>query len=771
MPLSPGMRLGPYEILAPLGAGGMGEVYRAKDTRLGREVAVKVLPKFSADSQEALARFEREARAVAALSHPNIMAIHDFGSEGGVAYSVTELLEGESLRDRLDASAIPPRKAIEYVQQIARGLAAAHDRGIAHRDLKPDNVFLTRDGLVKILDFGLAREIPGSEKSGSGLQASLTASGTVVGTPGYMSPEQIRGKPVDQRTDLFALGAILYEMLTGQRAFQRGSPVETMMAVLQEDPPASGGRPVPPELAAIVSHCMEKNPEDRFQSARDFAFALQVADRELSGARTPTPSAALPVQQTGTSVAVLPFRNLSADPEADYFSDGMTEEIINALTGIEDLRVAARTSSFAFKGKDADVRRIGEELGVRTVLEGSVRQAGRRIRITVQLVDAESGYQLWSERYDREMEDVFAVQDEIARAIADRLKVRLAGSGEHPLVKAPTDDVEAYDLYLRGRHFWNLRRPRPAIECFEAAIVRDPKYVAAYTGLADAYSVWGFYGGIPTLEARRKATDAAEKARMLAPGEWDVHLSLGVIEHYYGWDTAVEEQELRLAIDRNPRATDAYFWLALCLGVSGRFEEAAEIGRQGVALDPHSANARAALAWAYGGARKYETAVREFTAAVALDPAAPFPLWSLGYMQQQAGALSEAVATLERVVAITERRHYFELALLGGALAAAGRRNDAESILAEIREAAAREYVPPFDMAVLLASLGDKEGALEALERAYADRNALLWYRIHLPTFDVLRSEPRWQALAGELGKAAPIGRGGVGDTIHRGTT
>jgi serine/threonine protein kinase/tetratricopeptide (TPR) repeat protein len=763
MPLSSGMRLGPYEILAPLGAGGMGEVYRAKDTRLGREVAVKVLPKLSADSPEALARFEKEARAVAALSHPNIMAIHDVGIENGVAYSVTELLEGESLRDRLDASAIPPRKAVEYAQQIARGLAAAHDRGIAHRDLKPDNVFLTRDGLVKILDFGLAREIPDPGKPASGLQASLTASGTVVGTPGYMSPEQIRGKLVDHRTDLFALGVILHEMLTGQRAFRRDSPVETMMAVLQEEPSESGGRPIPPELSQIVAHCLEKNPQDRFQSARDFAFALQVADRELSGSRTPTSSPALAAPLSGTSVAVLPFRNLSADSEADYFSDGMTEEIINALTGIGDLRVAARTSSFAFKGRDADVRRIGQELGVQTVLEGSVRQAGRRIRITVQLVDTESGYQLWSERYDREMEDVFAVQDEIARAIAGRLKVRLAVSGEHPLVKAPTDDVGAYDLYLRGRHFWSLRRPRPAIECFEAAIARDPKYVAAYTGLADAYSVWGFYGGIPTLEARRKAADAAAKAREVAPDAWDVHLSLGVIEHYYGWNTAVEEKELRLAIAGNPRATDAYFWLALCFSVSSRFEDALEIGRQAVQLDPHSANARAALAWAYAGSRRYDEAVREFAAAVALDPAAPFPLWSLGYMQQQAGTVAEAVATLERVVAITERKHYFEMALLGGALVAAGRRTEAEAILAEIRSAAKREYVPPFDIAVLLASLGDTNGALAHLEKAYAERNALLWYRIHLPTFDGLRSEPRWQALAAELAKTAPLRSPGDG--------
>ena len=459
MTVAAGQRLGPYEILSPIGAGGMGEVYRARDARLGREVAVKVLPAHLSSAADALARFEREARVVAALSHPNILAIHDYGREGSVSYAVMELLQGETLRDRLVDSAVPPRKAVEYTQQIARGLAAAHDRGIVHRDLKPENVFLTKDGIVKILDFGLASPTskPAAEPAIS--KGVVTETGTVVGTPGYMSPEQIRGKEVDARCDIFALGAIFFEMLTGRRAFSKGSPVETMMAVLQDDPGhGESGRAVPAVLAPVLAHCLEKNPEDRFQSARDLVFALQVVERDVDSASRGAPSGAFGSSEAA-SIAVLPFRNMSADPTAAYFSDGMTEEIINALTKIETLRVAARTSSFAFRGKDVDVRQIGRELGVRTVLEGSVRQAGQRLRITAQLIDVSNGYHLWSERYDREMQDVFAVQDEIARTIVAKLSPKLLGVSEEPLIEAPTSDVAAYDLYLKGRFLWNVRRP------------------------------------------------------------------------------------------------------------------------------------------------------------------------------------------------------------------------------------------------------------------------------------------------------------------------
>ncbi len=749
--------LGPYEILGPLGAGGMGEVYRARDTRLGREVAVKVLPAFSGGSEDAIARFHREARAVAALSHPNILAIHDVGDENGVVYAVMELLEGETLRGRLTASAIPPRKSVEYALEIARGLAAAHDRGIVHRDLKPENVFLTKDGLVKVLDFGLAQL--STREGAAGVSQSPTVGtqpGVVLGTLGYMSPEQVRGRSLDHRSDLFALGAILYEMLTGKRAFWGESAAEAMVAVLQDDPMASPtGSQIVPDLARIVAHSLEKEPAERFQNARDFGFAL-----EAWQGNTSAPGASSgPTGPAEASIAVLPFRNMSADKDAEYFSDGITEEIINALSGIAPLRVAARTSAFAYKGKDTDIRQIGQELGVRTVLEGSVRQAGRRLRITAQLVDVANGYHLWSERYDREMEDVFAVQDEIARAIAEHLHVRLVGSSDAPVVARPTQDVEAYNLYLKGRYFLNQRRPKPAIAEFEAAIDRDHRYAAAYLGLADAYCIWGFYGGIPTWEAYGRARWAAERAHDITPEAADVHLSLGLIEHYFGWDSAREEREFRSVLETAPGFADGYFWLGLFLGCSGRIEEAFEATRRGVALEPHNANLQTQYGWCYMDSGRYAEAVTELRKAVALDPAAGFPCWSLGFAYQESGALDEAINEFERGVKITEGNHSFYIGLLGGALARAGRREDAERILAELEQRAAREYVPPFDRAVVLASLGREDEALKALERAYEERNALMWYRIHFPTFETLRSSTRWQALAERLARTAPIDR------------
>ena len=765
MAIANGTRLGPYEILAPLGVGGMGEVYRGRDTRLGREVAVKVLPESLAADPDALARFEREARAVAALSHPNILALHDYGQENGVFYAVMELLEGETLRDRISAAAVPVPRAVDFAHQIAQGLTAAHEKDIVHRDLKPENVFVSRDGHVKILDFGLAKSaaLPEASQRASGLATAGTEAGVILGTVGYMSPEQARGEHAGPQADIFSLGLILYEMVSGRNPFRRETAVETLVALLREEAPplSSSSRTVSSELEQIVAHCLEKYPAARFQSARDLAFALRVLDRgghhSGAGSEDVGSSAAAARAETEASVAVLPFRNMSADPEAEYFSDGVTEEIISVLSLIPSLRVAARTSCFAFKGKDTDVRRIGRELGVRTVLEGSVRKAGRRLRITAQLIDVATGYHLWSQRYDREMEDVFAVQDEIARAIADTFQPTPSGEGAALLAERPTQSVEAYDLYLRGRHLQKLRRLRQAIEQFEAAVAKDPGYAAAYTAIADSYSIWGFYGGISTWEAYARARSAAERAKELAPDSADVLVSVGVIEHYYGWDTSRQEKELRRAIELSPKQGDAYFWLAINLAGRGRFEEAIEVGRQGVALEPHSANAQAALGWAWAAGRRFAEAVPEFEKAVRLDPDAAFPVWSLGQAQHHAGLVTEAIATLERGVAVTQREHCFEIALLGEALAAAGRKDEARALLAELEQRAKREYVPPFDLAVLHAALGENSEALTALEKAYEDRNGLLWFRIHFPSFDTLHGEPRFKAIAERLARTAPV--------------
>jgi serine/threonine protein kinase/Tfp pilus assembly protein PilF len=761
MTLSAGTRLGPYEILSPLGAGGMGEVYRARDTRLGREVAVKVLPAALASDPERLKRFEREARSASSLNHPNIVTIYDIGSADSVSYIAMEVVNGESLRAVLAEGALPVRRLLLIGTQVADGLAKAHAAGIVHRDLKPENVMVTEDGLVKILDFGLAK-LTQPDTSGGMTQAptvsGATEEGIILGTVGYMSPEQATGKSVDYRSDQFSFGSILYEMATGQRAFHRPSAPQTLAAIIQEEPePIATLNPkIPVPVRWIAERCLSKEPRNRYTSTDDLAKELAKVRDHLAEAT----SGSAPIVETPAaeaSIAVLPFRNMSAEPDAEYFSDGISEEIINALAQIGALRVAARTSSFAFKGKDTDIRRIGGELGVRTMLEGSVRQAGRRLRITAQLIDVASGYHLWSERYDREMQDVFAVQDEIARSIAQRLEPRLVGSRRGPLVAPPTEDVEAYDLFLKGRYFQNLRRPRLAIEQFEAAVARDPRCAAAHTGIADAYGQWGYYGGIPTWEAFGRARAAAEKAHELTPDAPGVHLSLGIIEQYYGWDVVKEERELRIAIEHGPRSAEGYFWLSVCLVCVGRVEEALEVARRGADLEPHSANLQAQIGWTFLVRRRFEEAEQEFRKAVALDPEAGYPLMSLGLACQETGAVAEAIRVFERGVEATQGEHSLYIALLGGALARAGRATDARRILAELRERSAREYVPPFDLAVVLTPLGESEDALSALERAYDERNAALWFRIYWPAFDQLRGESRWQALAEKLARTAPV--------------
>ena len=758
MTIASGSRLGPYEVLSPLGAGGMGEVYKARDSRLDRDVAIKVLPESLLSDGEALARFEREAKAVAALSHPNILAIHDFGRERGIAYAVMELLEGETLHERLDAGAIPQRKALEYAPQMAQGLAAAHEKGIIHRDLKPQNVFVTRDGLVKILDFGLAKVASPSASEGRSNAPTTpgTRTGMILGTVGYMSPEQVRGAVADHRSDIFSLGALLYEMLTGERAFRSESDVETMMAILREDPleASAAGKALPPELDEIVGHCLEKSPEERFQSARDLAFALRVAEREGRGSSPGRPDSgarsgatAVAAEVSGTSIAVLPFRNLSAEKENEYFSDGVTEEIINALTKVEALRVASRTSAFAFKGKDEDVRRIGAALGVKSVLEGSVRQAGKRIRISAQLINVADGYHLWSERYDREMEDVFEVQDEISRSIADALKVRLLPAEEAGLSSRGTEDVEAYNDYLKGRYYFNRREAPEAVAEFERALARDPRYTDAYTGLADSYCIWGFYGGIPTLDAFAKARAAAEKAHELDPELADVRVSLALIDHYFGWDLAREEAELRHAIRLAPRSAAAYSWLGLSLAFRPSHEEALPMARRAAELEPLSANAQTNVGWTFYARRRFEEAVQEFRRALHIDPNAPYPLWAIAFAYMTMGRAKEAVAPLEKALEVTRRRQSHYVGLLGGAYAAAGRRSEALGLLEELNARASREYIPPIHLAFVQIPLGNADEAISCLESACADRNGLAWWPRSCPFYDPLRSHPRFPAL------------------------
>jgi serine/threonine-protein kinase len=757
MPLAIGAALGPYEILAPLGAGGIGEVWRGRDTRLAREVAIKVLPDRLSTDGAAVSRLEREAKAIAALSHPNILAVHDIGQHDGRLYVVMELLDGSSLRERIDVAEIGVPRSLDWALQIAQGLAAAHERGVVHRDLKPENVFITRDGIVKILDFGLALRSEGLVRSDAKTLTRGTIPGSVVGTIGYLSPEQARGEEADHRSDIFSFGVLLYELLTGRRAFHRANTADMVVAILREEPPpcSASGRAVPPEVEEIVRHCIEKVPSDRFRSARDLAFALKIAARSSSGSgntsstvRTQSETRAAP------SIAVLPFRNLDRDPETQYFTDGMTEEIIGTLSRIQGLHVASRTSSFAFKGKDVDVRQIGSELGVETILEGSVRKARERLRVSAELVSVSTGWQLWSDQWDRDLADVFSVQEEIARAIASTLELRL-GRGPMTAAEPRTRDIGAYDSFLKGRYLFQQRKLRAAIRELQSAVESDPHLAEAHMALADAWAILGFYGGIPTWEAWARARAAAECAEDLAPESPAVAVSFAILEHYYGWSNLREESFCRRALERDPEHAEGWFWLSLCLVSSGRTDEGAEAAEQGLRREPHSANLRAALAWSWIYNGNFDEARRELARAVEMDSGALFPLWTYGFALRHLGHHKDAIAAHERAVELSGADYSFYQAMLGCALVAGGREEEARRILAELQDRAS--YSPPLDRAQLLACLGEGAAALEALEQAYEERNAFLWARIHWADFDALREDPRFQDLVNRLARRAPV--------------
>src|SRR5262245_26085795 len=585
MLLAAGSRLGPYEVVSLLGAGGMGEVYRARDPRLGRDVAIKVLPESLATDQTRLDRFEQEARAVAALSHPNVLAIFDIG-RAQPPFIVTELLDGETLRALIDRGPLAPRPTIDLALQLVAGLAAAHARGIVHRDLKPQNVFVTRDGVVKILDFGLAKTMTSDTSNhAADQQATMTSAGIILGTVGYMAPEQVRGENVDPRADLFAVGAILYEMATGDRAFKGDSPADTMSAVLREQPPDLSVRTgTPPALSRIVRRCLEKSVHDRFQSARDLAFALQSISHGHEAAAAPRKSESM-------SVAVLPFANMSADAENQYFSDGLAEELINALTRLPGLQVASRTSAFRFRGREADIRQIGGELQVATVLEGSVRRAGNRLRVSAQLTNAADGFHIWSERYDREMADVFAIQDEIVEAIVKALAPALVGDAK-TAGRRPTENLEAYELYLKGRHYWHQRSPanlQAAIQCFERVITLDPEYALAYAGIADCYAIYRVYGWYPAEKSRPPTLAAVARAMELDPSLAEVHYSQALAIYYFDRHWRGAEAHLRRALAINPQLAMAQGYLAIILASDYRYEEALLESQRALALDPYSA--------------------------------------------------------------------------------------------------------------------------------------------------------------------------------------
>jgi serine/threonine protein kinase len=562
-----GQTISLYTIVAKLGEGGMGVVYKARDTKLDRPVALKFLSDRVMSSQECKARFVHEAKSAAALSHPNICAVHAIDEEEGCSFIAMEYVEGQTLKDRIASGSLTPDEAVAIALQVADGLREAHEKGIIHRDIKPANIMITPRGQAKIMDFGVAK---------SGRVADLTQVGATLGTVTYMSPEQARGEEVDHRTDLWSLGVVLFEMLTGLVPFRGDYEPAVVYAILNNEPPdvAKLRSEIPGEVRRIVRKALAKSPDQRYPEAEEMAAALRsVRPPEPTDSTVGRPS------RPTRSIAVLPFVGMSPKQDQEYFCDGLAEELINALTHIKGFRVAARTSAFACRDKDYDVREIGEKLNVETVLEGSIRKAGNRLRITAQLINAGDGYHLWSERYDRELEDIFAIQDEIALAIVDKLKLELLEDEAALLVKRGTTDLEAYELYARGRFFWEQRGEGlgKAIECFRKALARDPNYAQAYSGLADCYTLLGFYGILPSKEAFSPAREAALKAIELDGTLAEPHSSLGCIHWWYDWDLPRAELEFNKAIELNPGYAPAHYWYAGVLMTEGREAEAREV--------------------------------------------------------------------------------------------------------------------------------------------------------------------------------------------------
>ena len=648
MTLPAGTRFGPYEILAPLGAGGMGEVYRARDSRLDRDVAIKVLASARVGDPEAVARMTREAKAVAAISHANVLGIFDVGEHQGIPFVVTELLEGTTLRGPMSDGAMDPRVAVRQAMQIARGLAAAHDKGIVHRDLKPENVFVTHDGRLKILDFGLARQAPASDATANETRMNAdTNPGLVMGTAGYMSPEQARGHAVDHRSDIFAFGAILFEMLGGRRAFRGDTMADTMAAIVRDDPPdlqqVNGA--VPPALARIVARCLAKDPAERFHSAHDLALSLEA----ISGAGSGT-SAAAPTARTEKGLVVLPFRNMSEDAGNELFADGLTEEIISDLSKIHALRVISRTSAMQLKGRQGNLPSLVRELNVQYVLEGSVRKAGDKLRITAQLVDAASDTQLWSEKYGGTMQDVFDIQERVARAIADALRVKLTPEESREIAARPIADAAAYEHYLRARAgllTYTEGGLRQAMADVERGLAVAGENVLMLSVKGEV--AWQLFNlGVAGHEQLDEVLAIAKRVEALAPGSAHVDRLLA-LHAAHTFRLAEAAQRLKRVVAADPSDTFAMGMLAFSGGLLDRPEAARPYAARVMALDPLSPLNQSIAGWLEFMDGRFEEAVSLTTASYARESDSPQGSFIHALALAASGRIADAIDVTEAI--------------------------------------------------------------------------------------------------------------------------
>ena len=729
-----------YIVERELGRGGMATVYLAEEKKHGRKVAIKVLrPEITAALGSE--RFLREIGIAARLSHPHIVPLIDSGEAGGLLYYVQPHVPGGSLRERLTAERqLPLKDALRIAQEIGAGLDFAHRKGFVHRDVKPENI-LFADGHAVLADFGVARACCDAEEDTPEDRKLVTEVGLAVGTPEYMSPEQASGDmDLGTASDLYSLACVVYEMLAGEPPFAGANPRVIMAKhVTERVRSVRGVRPeVPVAVERALARALEKDPEQRFASTAEFVTALREPD-----------SAAILRSVVVRSIAVLPFVNASPDAENEYLSDGITDELIDALAKIAGLRVSSRTSVFALKGKPLDVRAVGALLGTSVVLEGTVRKAGDRLRITAQLTSTDDGRLLWSQRYDRQLVDVFAIQDEIAATIVNTLRATMFAELSEHVPRRYTENIHAYGLYLKGRFAWNKRTQdgvAEAIRYFEQAIAEDPSYAPAYAGLADSYALDVDYRAIPVAESYTRAKDYARKALAIDESVPSAHASLAWSLFIYDWNWEEAEHEFRRAIELNPRYASAHQWFAFLLSARGRHDAALLEGHTALELDPASVSARRGVGWMCHYARRYDLARDHLARAIEMNPMAVESYRILGTTLGMEGKFVEAERVLRDGLRLEEAGAYTK-ATLGWVLARAGNRAEAERSLHELETVARASYVSPVAFAILHVGLGNVDSALRWAERAYDEKRGWLVYFKVNPMLDPLRQEPRFAAL------------------------
>ncbi len=844
MVLESGTRFGFYEIRSKIGEGGMGEVYLVEDTRLHRKVALKVLPAVVASNRDRMRRFEREATAAAKLNHPNIAHIYEIGSsatvrEGSepsatadqVHFIAMEFIDGQTLREVIHRGHTDLPKLLRYLQHTAEGLAKAHAAGIVHRDLKPDNIMVTRDGHAKILDFGLAKltepstpaDITAEEMSAMPTVKQHSLPGTILGTVGYMSPEQAQGKlnEIDHRSDIFSFGCILFESATKRRPFEGRDALDSLHNTVHAPTPLikNFNAEAPDELQKIIRRCLAKDPEERYHSIKDIAIELKDLRRELKPLPESTgPSASTnfkPVRQTsddfsssttstssaeyivssinrhkvvaavmavvlvialaagiiGTraflngpkiepsldSIAVLPFENQNHEPDTEYLSDGLTESIINSLTQLPNLKVIARGSAFRYKGRTADPMTAGHELGVRAVLTGRLLQRGDSLVVSAELMDIMDNKQLWGEQYERKVSDLLAVQREIAAEISNSLRLKLSAPDQSRVTKRYTDNPEAYQLYLKGRFYWNKRTEegvKKALDYFQQAIDKDPTYALAYTGIADCYSLETLHidvGSLSPSEAGPQAKAAAMKALQLDDSLAEAHTSLAFIKLNFDWDWPGSEAEFKRAIELNPNVGNGHHWYSHYLMAMGRTQESLAESKRALELDPLGVILNVHLGWHYNNAHQYDLAVEQFKKALELDPNFGLAYWYLGFAYEQEERYAEAENALRKAQDLLKDNAALA-ADLGYVYALSGRKDQAVKVIEELKGVSNRKYVSSYNIALIYVALNEIDQAFEWLEKSYRERSDLLVYLKVDARLDKLRSDPRFKDLIKRLG-------------------